>query len=329
METIEGRGGLRRPAMIVSTLGFPRIGPRRELKHALEDNWAGRLDGEQLDEAASGLRAATWMRQRALGATALPSNDFSFYDHVLDTAVMVGAIPARYGWAEGPVSRETYFALARGGPGVPALEMTKWFDTNYHYLVPELSATQEFSLASPKPVDEYLEAKSLGIETRPVLVGPVTFLLLSKTGGEPVELARQLNGLLPVYAEVLRRLEAAGAGWVQLDEPCLVLDLDEPTQIALQSAYRTLAEASGLKLMVATYFGGLGDNSTMASSLPVAGLHLDLIRDPGQLDGVLARAPAELVLSLGVVDGRNIWRADLSRCSPGSSEPSRPEVPTA
>jgi 5-methyltetrahydropteroyltriglutamate--homocysteine methyltransferase len=298
--------------VIVSTLGFPRIGPRRELKHALEQHWAGEIDVEELRDAALGLRTATWTRQRALGVTHIPSNDFSFYDHVLDTAVMVGAIPARYGWNGGPVEPDTYFALARGGTGVPALEMTKWFDTNYHYLVPELAPDQEFTLASTKPVDEYLEAKSLGFDTRPVLLGPVTFLLLSKAEGEPVDVANQLNGLLPVYIEILSRLADAGADWVQIDEPCLVLDLDERTQNALHVAYHALAGASTIRVLLTTYFGGLGDNLETALSLPVSGLHLDLARATAQLRSVMVRAPAELMLSLGFVDGRNIWRTDLS-----------------
>jgi 5-methyltetrahydropteroyltriglutamate--homocysteine methyltransferase len=298
--------------MIVSTLGFPRIGPRRELKHALEQQWAGKLDVEGLRDAALGLRTATWTRQRALGVTHIPSNDFSFYDHVLDAAVMVGAIPDRYGWSGGPVELDTYFALARGATGVPALEMTKWFDTNYHYLVPELTIDQEFTLASAKPVDEYLEAKSLGFDTRPVLLGPVTFLLLSKAEGAPVDVAKQLDGLLPVYVEVLSRLAAAGAEWVQIDEPCLVLDLDEKTQNAVHVAYHALAAASAIKLLLTSYFGGLGDNLETALSLPVAGVHLDLARAPAQLKSVVARAPAELMLSLGFIDGRNIWRTDLT-----------------
>jgi 5-methyltetrahydropteroyltriglutamate--homocysteine methyltransferase len=297
--------------VIVSTLGFPRIGPRRELKRALEHHWAGELSADELGEAAAGLRAATWARQRALGVTALPSNDFSLYDHVLDTAVMVGAIPERYGWQGGPVLLDTYFALARGAAGVPALEMTKWFDTNYHHLVPELAPRHEFVLATTKPLEEYREARSLGFQTRPVLLGPVTFLLCSKTAGEPADVVEQLDGLLPVYVELLRRLDAAGAEWVQIDEPCLALDLDERVRGALRVAHDALAAAAPLKLLVTTYFGGLGPNLDTALSLPVAGLHLDLVRAPAELERVLDRAPTGLLLSLGLVDGRNVWRSDL------------------
>ncbi|TSD83784.1 5-methyltetrahydropteroyltriglutamate--homocysteine S-methyltransferase [Mycobacterium sp. KBS0706] len=311
------------PSLAVATLGTPRIGPRRELKTALESFWSGKSDEKALLEAAAGLRAANWARQHALGVTVIPSNDFSFYDQVLDTSVMVGATPATYGWTGGAVPLATYFAMARGsetgigdaacghghGHGVSAQEMTKWFDTNYHYMVPEFAEGQRFALASLKPVDEYREAKALGYRTRPVLLGPVTFLKLGKGVPDPLSL---LDGLLPVYADLLQRLAAEGAEWVQIDEPCLVLDLDDAAHAALHRAYAALAQAvPQLKIMVATYFGGLGDNLATALSLPVAGLHLDLVRAPGQLAAALDKAPPGLVLSLGVIDGRNIWRADL------------------
>jgi len=314
----------------VASLGTPRIGPRRELKVALENFWAGKSDAATLQETAAALRAANWARQHARGVTVIPSNDFTLYDHVLDLSVMVGAIPAVYGWRGGEVPLDVYFAMARGaqgagdhdaacghshghdGHGAPAQEMTKWFDTNYHYMVPEFTADQAFTLASTKPVDEYREARALGFVTRPVLLGPVTFLKLGKSkdvGFDPLML---IGRLLPVYVEVLRRLAAEGATWVQLDEPCLVLDLDAAAHAALRQAYATFArEVPDLKIMLASYFGGLGDNRDVALSLPVAGLHLDLVRAADQLDGVLAKAAPEFVLSLGVIDGRNVWRADL------------------
>ncbi|MGO1078875.1 5-methyltetrahydropteroyltriglutamate--homocysteine S-methyltransferase [Inquilinus sp. CA228] len=314
--------------LAVATLGTPRIGPRRELKSALESFWSGKSDETALQETAAALRAANWARQHALGVTVIPSNDFSFYDQVLDISVMVGAIPAAYGWAGGPVPLATYFAMARGsqadvgdaacghghdhGHGVPAQEMTKWFDTNYHYMVPEFAEGQRFALSSLKPVEEYREAKALGYRTRPVLLGPVTFLKLGKSHGSMPDPLALLDGLLPVYAEVLQRLAAEGADWVQIDEPCLVLDLDDADRAALRRAYAALAQAAPqLKIMVAAYFGGLGENLATAVSLPVAGLHLDLVRAPSQLPAALDKAPRELVLSLGVIDGRNIWRADL------------------
>ena len=304
-------------SIVTSTLGFPRIGPRRELKTALESHWAGKTGARALLDDAAGLRAAAWARQLGTGVTHIPSNDFSLYDHVLDTSVMLGVIPSLYEWRGGPVSPEIYFAMARGtrgraGGDLPALEMTKWFDTNYHYMVPEFARGQAFALASTKAIDEFLEAKALGIRTRPVLLGPVTYLLLGKSKDEGLDPLSLLPGLLPVYAEVLKCLAGAGAEWVQIDEPCLVLDLADAQRDALAHAYKVLAAAApDLKLLLTTYFGGLGDNLDAALGLPVAGLHLGLVRAPSQLDDVLSRAPAELVLSFGVVDGRNVWRADL------------------
>jgi len=315
----------------VASLGTPRIGPRRELKLALESFWSGASDEKTLVETGIGLRAANWARQKKLGVSIIPSNDFSFYDQVLDTCVMVGAIPKGYGWKGGPVPLSTYFAMARGAQGdahgeacghthhehgaahgVPALEMTKWFDTNYHYMVPELAKDQTFSLASRKPIKEYLEAKALGYQTRPVLVGPVTFLKLAKCKDAGFNTLSLLDRLLPVYIDVLRELVKAGAEWVQIDEPCLVLDLDVTAQQALRHAYTEIARAvPQLKIMLATYFGGLGANRDTALALPVAGLHLDLVRAPEQFDS-LANFPGDRVLSLGIIDGRNIWRADLS-----------------
>ncbi|MDQ8728405.1 5-methyltetrahydropteroyltriglutamate--homocysteine S-methyltransferase [Bradyrhizobium sp. LHD-71] len=314
----------------VATLGTPRIGPRRELKFALETYWAGKSSETELLEAASALRAANWARQKALGVTVIPSNDFSLYDHVLDTSVMVGAIPDIYRWDSGAVPLATYFAMARGsqgesatdcghchhnhGRGVPAQEMTKWFDTNYHYMVPEFRKGQTFRLASRKPIEEHEEARHLGYQTRPVLVGPVTFLKLGKSKDVSFDPLSLLDALLPVYVEVLRELERNGADWVQLDEPCLVLDLDDATRQALRRAYKRINESvPQLKVMLTSYFGELGDNLGLALDLPVAGLHIDLVRAPAQLGEVMSRMRSDLVLSLGVVDGRNIWRTDLSQ----------------
>ncbi|MCP3476060.1 5-methyltetrahydropteroyltriglutamate--homocysteine S-methyltransferase [Bradyrhizobium sp. CCGUVB1N3] len=312
----------------VATLGTPRIGPRRELKLALEGYWAGKISSRQLLEAAAGLRVANWARQHSLGVTVIPSNDFSLYDQVLDTSVMVGAIPEAYGWEAGPVPLKTYFAMARGSQGgeheansshpndaggSAAQEMTKWFDTNYHYMVPEFYKGQTFRLSSRKPIEEYEEAKALGYQTRPVLVGPVTFLKLGKSADLAFDPISLLDSLLPVYVEVLKELAKRGAEWVQLDEPCLVLDLDETTRNALQRAYGCLAkEVPDIKIMLATYFGAIGDNLATALELPVAGLHVDLIRAPQQLSQIECGARADLVVSLGVIDGRNVWRSDLS-----------------
>jgi len=304
----------------VATLGFPRIGPRRELKVALEKFWSGQSSESELLEAAAGLRTAAWARQRALGADWLPSNDFSLYDHVLDTSLMLGAIPERYGKAAGDSDLATYFAMARGTTGedtgcdhahgsLTACEMTKWFDTNYHYMVPELVAGQKLALSSAKIVDEYREAKAQGFETRPVLLGPITWLSLAK--GRGVDPFDYLDEVLGLYTAILTQLGQAGADWVQIDEPVLVLDLTERQRNAITRAYAKLPRA-GVKLMLATYFGGLEDNLDLAIHLPVAGLHIDLVRAPQQLDAVLAKAPKSLLLSLGVIDGRNVWRADLA-----------------
>ncbi len=305
----------------VATLGFPRIGPRRELKHALESFWSGKTSEAELLEAAAGLRTAAWARQSSLGADWIPSNDFSLYDHVLDTSLMLGAIPDRYGAAPGTADLRTYFAMARGTAGgeagcghghgsQTACEMTKWFDTNYHYLVPELVPGQRLSLASAKIVEEYREAKAQGFETRPVLLGPVTWLSLAK--GREVDPFDLLDEVLGIYSAVLTQLGQAGAQWVQIDEPVLALDLSERQRAAITRTYAKLPRV-GVKLMLATYFGGLEDNMRLATSLPVAGLHIDLVRAPDQLDAVLAQAPKGLLLSLGVIDGRNVWRADLEK----------------
>ena len=304
----------------VASLGFPRIGPRRELKFALEKFWAGTISPAELEEAAQGLRTATWARQKALGVDWLPSNDFSLYDHVLDTSVMLGAIPARYGLASGQAAGlETYFAMARGATGgatcghahgsVTAGEMTKWFDTNYHFIVPEIEPETRLQLGHIKPLQDYLEAKAQGFETRPVILGPVTWLSLAKEyGSDPFDL---LEEVLALYATVLARLEEAGAEWVQIDEPILVTDLTDRQRRAFTRTYAKLGRA-GPKIMLATYFGGLENNLSLAASLPIAGLHIDLARAPEQLDAVVKAVPHNRLLSLGVVDGRNIWRADLA-----------------
>ena len=304
----------------VASLGFPRIGPRRELKFALEKFWAGTISQDELEEAAQGLRTATWARQKALGVDWLPSNDFSLYDHVLDTSVMLGAIPARYGLASGQAAGlETYFAMARGATGgatcghahgsVTAGEMTKWFDTNYHFIVPEIEPETRLQLGHIKPLQDYLEAKAQGFETRPVILGPVTWLSLAKEyGSDPFDL---LEEVLALYATVLARLDEAGAEWVQIDEPILVTDLTDRQRRAFTRTYAKLGRA-GPKIMLATYFGGLENNLSLAASLPVAGQHIDLARAPEQLDAVVKAVPQNRLLSLGVVDGRNIWRADLA-----------------
>jgi len=298
----------------VTNLGFPRIGAKRELKRALEAYWSGESSAQSLQDTARALRARHWQLQREAGVDVPPSNDFSLYDQVLDAAFLFDAIPARYRALADADPLAGYFALARGvqrdGHDLHALEMTKWFDTNYHYLVPELQAGQGFALRGDKPLAEYREARALGIQTRPVLLGPVSFLLLSKTvdGSPALDL---LDALLPVYVELLGALKDAGAEWVQLDEPLLVQDLDETARAAYVHAYATLATAPRPKVLLATYFGALDDNLPLAASLPVDGLHVDLVRAPEQLDAVIKALPAGRVLSAGLVNGRNIWRTHL------------------
>jgi 5-methyltetrahydropteroyltriglutamate--homocysteine methyltransferase len=302
---------------LAHNLGFPPLGAARELKRATEGYWSGKVSRADLLATAAGLRARHWTLQRDAGLDLVPVNDFSLYDRMLDACALVGAVPARYGWTGGDVDLDTYFAMARGvqgkGRDVVAMEMTKWFDTNYHYLVPELEPNQTFRLASQKPFDELAEAKKLGVPAKPVLIGPVTFLLLGKAHGKGFDRLALLERLLPVYGEVIGRLAKAGASWIQLDEPCLALDRTPAELAAYRTAYAQLATFAGpAKLLLATYFAGLDDNAATALSLPVQAVHVDLVRAPGQLDALLARWPGDKILSAGVVDGRNIWRADLS-----------------
>jgi 5-methyltetrahydropteroyltriglutamate--homocysteine methyltransferase len=303
----------------LTNLGFPRIGVKRELKQALESFWRGEATASELQDTASELRKRHWQLQREAGADVVPCNDFSLYDHVLDTAFMLDAIPDRYRALADANPLSGYFALARGfqrdGIDVHALEMTKWFDTNYHYLVPELHENQTFRLRSDKPVAEFLEARKLGFKARPVILGPVSFLLLSKTADGSDRLAL-LDRLIPVYAELLGKLKDAGADWVQVDEPCLVLDQDHDDQAAYRHAYRTLANVKRPSILLATYFGALEDNLSWVTSLPVDGLHIDLVRAPEQFDAVIDSLSSQWVLSLGIVDGRNVWRTDLDRVLP-------------
>ncbi len=296
-----------------ANLGFPRIGAHRELKKATEAYWRGDADLASLEAAGTELRATHWKLQKSAGIETIPSGDFSFYDQVLDMTAMLGAVPPRFGHDGGTVDLDTYFAMARGADDAPAMEMTKWFDTNYHYIVPEFHGGQRFSVSSTKAVDEFKEAKALGIHTRPVLIGPVTYLSLGKVKGAALDPLSLLGRLLPSYLELLSRLKEAGADWVQIDEPILVLDLSDGQRDALRTAYDALADAR-IRIMLATYFGGLRDNTGLAVRLPVAGLHIDLIRGPDQLGAVLQELGREQILSLGIVDGRNVWRADLAAC---------------
>ena len=294
-------------------LGFPRIGAQRELKFALEKHWKGTLSAEALETLGVELRAQNWRRQAELDWT--PVGDFSLYDHVLDASVLVGNLPERARQAAGS-PLDVYFRVARGraagdtGAGVPAGEMTKWFDTNYHYIVPELAGRTSFRLDPARLVDELRAARALGVRAKPVILGPVTYLWLGKAKDGSDRL-RLLPQLLPVYRELLRLLAAEGSEWVQIDEPALVTELEPAWQSAYRSAYEALNDARP-QLLLATYFGRLAENLELAMSLAVDGLHIDAVSGRSELERVLASLPAGRVLSLGVVNGRNVWRADLS-----------------
>lgn len=304
-----------------ASLGYPRIGRSRELKKAQESFWKGEISEANLLQEAKTRREENWKFQKQAGLDVIPSNDFSLYDHVLDTIAMVGAVPERYDFKGGKVSLTTYFAMARGaqtgGLDVKAMEMTKWFDTNYHYLVPEFTKNQQFALSSSKAVDEFKEAKALGIITTPVLVGPVTFLQLGKMKDDGCNLDL-LSRLLPVYTQVIAELAKAGAKTIQFHEPILVLDLSDKAKDAIKQAYETLGKAANdadVGIFLATYFGDMDDNIPLAVSLPIQTLHIDLTRGPNQLEKILATLPNSINLSLGVVDGRNIWRNNFETAS--------------
>ncbi|KAJ7665505.1 cobalamin-independent synthase [Mycena rosella] len=301
-----------------SVLGFPRIGANREVKKAVEAYWAGKISAEDLTKAAADVKKTSWSSIKARGVDFIPSGEFSLYDHVLDHSAAFNVIPKRYvGQGLSPI--DVYFAMGRGrqadGVDVPASEMKKWFDSNYHFVVPEVSEATEFKLNFNKAVEEFQEAKAAGVATRPVILGPISFLVLSKAskeaspGFQPISL---LPKLLPVYKTLLADLKAAGAEWVQIDEPILVLDSAAALEKQYTSAYETLSPIAP-KIMLTTYFSRLDSNLAYIAKLPVAGLHIDLDRAPTQLDEVLAAVkPTNIVLSLGVVSGRNIWKTDFA-----------------
>ncbi len=305
--------------MITHNLGYPRIGPKRELKKAAEKYWKNKIQQSELLETGKEIRHHNWQTQYDAGLDLIPVNDFSYYDHVLDMAFTIGAIPDRYKSIKedkGISDLDLYFAMARGYQDdkhdVIAMEMTKWFDTNYHYIVPELDQNQEFHLKSDKIFEEFKEAKAHGFNAKPVILGPLSFLLLSKGKNEQVDRIALLDQLLPVYEQILNKLYSLGAEWIQLDEPFLALDLDQKTRQAYEKAYQRLTRnEADEKLLIATYFDGLRDNTELAVSLPVDALHIDLAKAPDSLDQVLAQASSIDYLSLGLVNGRNVWKNDF------------------
>ncbi|HMI02215.1 MAG TPA: 5-methyltetrahydropteroyltriglutamate--homocysteine S-methyltransferase [Pedobacter sp.] len=305
--------------MLTNNLGYPRIGGNSELKKACEQYWSGKTTIAQLAQTGRDIRKHNWELQKEAGIDLIPSNDFSFYDQVLDWSLTVGAIPKRYHEVimnKGNAELDLYFAMARGyqkdGLDITAMEMTKWFDTNYHYIVPEFTKDQQFKLFSTKVLDEYNESKRLGIKTKPVLIGPVTYLLLGKEKEEGFDRIDLIKNLLSVYIEVLKKLEEQHVEWVQFDEPFLCLDLTEKDREAFRYVYGEIKrQFPKLKTLLTTYFDALKDNTFLAASLPVTALHIDLVRAPEQLQVVLDVLPASMLLSAGVVDGRNIWKNDF------------------
>ncbi|CAN4091745.1 unnamed protein product [Withania somnifera] len=304
--------------MASHVVGYPRMGPKRELKFALESFWDGKSSSEDLEKVAADLRSSIWKQMADAGIKYIPSNTFSYYDQVLDTTAMLGAVPPRYGWNGGEIDFDVYFPMARGNASVPAMEMTKWFDTNYHYIVPELGPDVKFSYASHKAVSEFKEAKSLGIDTVPVLVGPVSFLLLSKAAKgveKSFPLLSLIDKILPVYKEVIAELKAAGASWIQFDEPTLVKDLDSHQLQVFFHAYSELElSLSGLNVLIETYFADVPAEAfkTVAALKGVTALGFDLVRGSKTLDLIKSAFPSEKYLFAGVVDGRNIWANDLA-----------------
>ena len=300
---------------LAHSLGFPRIGRDRELKKAQEAFWKGELNEAGLRDVGRELRKVHWDLQKNAGIDLLPVGDFAWYDQVLSHSLMFGVIPERFRPHDGKPTLQTLFSMARGVSNAccdegHAQEMTKWFDTNYHYLVPEFSADQQFQLGWEQLFEETEEARVLGHNVKPVIIGPLTYLWLGKTKGADFDKLDLLDRLLPLYGQIFARLAALGVEWVQIDEPILVLDLPQDWKNAFERAYNQI-QRDPLKKLLATYFGGLEENLGLAANLPVDGLHIDLVRAPDQYPTILDRLPAYKVLSLGVVNGRNVWRCDL------------------
>ncbi|MFC2533005.1 MAG: 5-methyltetrahydropteroyltriglutamate--homocysteine S-methyltransferase, partial [Capnocytophaga ochracea] len=294
-------------------LGYPRIGEKRELKKANESFWAGKISEEELLAVAENIRVHNWTLQKEAGVDLIPSNDFSLYDQMLDFSFTVSAIPERFTPIKHLRDLERYYALARGyqkdGIDITAMEMTKWFDTNYHYIVPEFTKDQSFKILVNKPLQEYNLAKKHGFDTKPVLIGLVTYLLLGKEKEQGFHRLDLADRLLPVYVQIVQSLVDAGAKTIQIDEPYLALDLPEGAADVYKKVYTELrSKFPTTEFILTTYFGALDNNTELAVSLPFNVLHIDLVRAAAQLDKVLKALPADKKLSLGVVDGRNIWK---------------------
>ncbi|NIG87137.1 5-methyltetrahydropteroyltriglutamate--homocysteine S-methyltransferase [Serratia symbiotica] len=301
-------------AILNHTLGFPRVGLQRELKKAQESYWAGNTTQEELLAVGRELRARHWQQQRQAGVDWVPVGDFAWYDHVLTTSLLLGNAPARHQNADGCIDLDTLFRIGRGrapsGKPAAAAEMTKWFNTNYHYIVPEFHQGQQFKLGWTQLLDEVDEALALGHKIKPVLLGPVTYLWLGKVKSEPFDRLSLLKDILPVYQQVLTELAKRGIEWVQIDEPALVLELPQEWRNAFKPAYYALQ--GQVKLLLTTYFDSIGHNLDTLRTLPVQGLHVDLVAGHDDITVLDQALPKEWLLSLGVINGRNVWRADLS-----------------
>ena len=310
--------------MKTQNLGYPRIGSHRELKKACEQYWSGAISQQDLFNSGRKIRLENLKIQQLAGIDLIPCNDFSYYDHVLDMSLTLGLIPERFKSLidkKNFTPTDLYFAMARGyqadGENIAALEMTKWFDTNYHYLVPEFIKNQKFTLFSDKIINEFYEAKEiLGVTPKPVLIGPLTFLLLGKEKEKGFHKLELLDSLLETYVHLLQNLQDYGATWIQFDEPFLALDLDNDTKIAYKHAYDFLTEKfKYLNFQLVTYFDGISANLSLVNSLPVQMLHVDLVRSPRQLNDILCSpfVESKKILSVGVIDGRNVWKNDYSK----------------
>ena len=304
--------------IITNVLGYPGIGDKRELKKAVESFWYGGLTENALLTAASDIKNKNWKMLKKIGIDLIPGNDFTLYDRMLDMSCMLGAIPDRFDRNGTMIDLDLYFRMARGKsmtgkPDIKPCEMTKWFNTNYHYIVPELDKNTNFRLSSNKIFDEFMQAREIGILIKPVLVGPVTYLMLSKNySNESFDILRLLDKIVPVYAAVIKRLGELGAEWIQLDEPVFSLDLSDNICNKLEYAYDILGKVSKSKIMVANYFGDLRDNLETFTNLPIDAVHIDAVAAPNEIkeaaDAIKGKGK---MLSIGIVDGQNIWINDL------------------
>lgn len=302
-----------------ANLGFPRIGHKRELKKAVESYWKGNINIAELNSIAHEIKKRNWQIQSNNNIDYIPSNDFSFYDHILDTICLVGAIPETYQNDKQEIDIDTYFSMARGlqknNIDLAAMEMTKWYDTNYHYIVPEFTKNQKFNILSAKIFSEYQEAKNLGFETRPVLVGPLTLLNIGKIKGEEFNKYDLIDDLTSCYCEIIEKLSKLGVKDIQIDEPALSSDLDNEIRVHYKNAYQKISATTNqnnINLHLTAYFAALADNLETYFSIDAKSYHIDLVRAPKQLTETLENIPDNAILSLGLVDGRNIWLNNLA-----------------